>query len=75
MNTPPRHEIEYDLKCTEADIARCTAIVENMRLFMTDSGGENRAYLRTDLLRWQQMLDQAKDLLPKIQQALNQTSP
>jgi len=67
----PREEIEADFVATIKDAIRLTAIVQNLTEFINDSGGENRAHLRTDLLRYKDLLATASKLEAAIREALD----
>jgi len=70
---PPRHEIEADLAATIRDVARLTAIVENLDSFINDAAGEDRARFRVDLMRYQNLKNTATDLADKIRDALTRS--
>lgn len=68
---PTKEEIQIDLDATNKDIARLDAIVENIAAFMNDSLGEDRSFCRVDLLKYQSLASEARDLKTRIETALN----
>jgi hypothetical protein len=59
-------EAEKDLRDTDKDLARIHLVIENMELFIRDSDGENRDFLKADLFRWNGLRDQANRLRDAI---------
>lgn len=55
-------EWDADYAATEADIKRLAAIVENLDLFITQAGEEDRRRFRVDLYKWQGILSEAQRL-------------
>jgi hypothetical protein len=65
-----RAEMEADLILTQGDVSRLGAIVLNLQSFIQNSGGEDRNYLKVDLMRYEAMLDEASSLELKIKHRL-----
>jgi hypothetical protein len=64
-----KEEIQADLKATEKDIERLVAITRNLDAFIRDSLGEDRSAFRTDLVKYQGLLEQAEGLHVRILRA------
>lgn len=62
-------EISADLEATKNDISALEFITHNIRLFMVESGGEDRSDFRVDLMKWESLLSQARLLMTKIEAA------
>lgn len=67
-STVPKAEAEADLAATLRDVTRLSAIVDNLRLFIHDSAGENRSLYRMDLMRFEKLLDDGRNLETAIRQ-------
>jgi hypothetical protein len=68
-----KQEAQIDLEDTQRDVKRAKIIAGNIRLFITETGqtGEDRNYLRVDLLRWEGIVSQGLRLESKIQDYLS----
>ncbi len=66
MNKIPKEEMLQDLELTQRDISRLDSIIANLTLFIRDSGGENRGFLKIDLLKYEALRDDAWKLLTEI---------
>lgn len=60
-------EAQSDLSHTQIDIQRLRSIVYNLEKFIYESGGENRSFLRGDLVKYEGLLKHAETLESKIQ--------
>lgn len=69
--TIPISEMKHDLEATDRDLARLNLIVENLRLFIRDSDGEDRSFLKMNLLTFESLVAQAARLREKIANTLN----
>lgn len=63
-------EIERDLENTNSDILYLGNIVQGLHLFIQDNGDEDRSGFKTDLLKYETLLNHAKELRIRIQAAL-----
>lgn len=63
-------EVQYDLANTRRDFSRLNTIVENLKLFIKDSGGEDRSFLKPELMKFERLLVQAEQLMPQIENQL-----
>lgn len=59
-------EVREDLLNTDNDIFFLGNIIDGMRKFMTHSGGEDRRFIRIDILKYENMLNTAKELRDRI---------
>lgn len=62
MNDVPLTEMHTDLENTKADIARLVAICKNLESFIQNSGGEDRSFLKMNLLKYRGLLASADTL-------------
>lgn len=62
MSNLTRSEVFQDLVNTRTDISVLEDIVDNINLFMTHSGGEDRSAFKTDLVKYKALLEQARRL-------------
>jgi len=61
-------DVRFDLKSTDRDISRLTAIVDNLSEFIIDPCGEDRRSYVVDLLRYESLLAEAKKLKARIKE-------
>lgn len=65
-------EMRNDLDDTNKDIERLQLIVDNLNLFMKESGNENRNFVKMDILRYSKMLRDGQELKQIIEQKINE---
>lgn len=65
-------DMQQDLAWTLADKERLSAIVENIRKFIEEPGAEIRTSFRVDLMKWESLLNQAKEFEGVIRYAMEQ---
>lgn len=65
------YEMATDLSNTRKDIVRLRHIVQNLREFIHDTGGENREGFRRDLFKYETLLSHAANLEEAIQGKIN----
>ena len=70
MTEPTKIEAENDLQAIIDDVARLSLIVENMEMFIRDSGGEDRSIFKIDLLKWKAILEDGRNLIQRIQRTI-----
>lgn len=68
MNTSPtKEEAEKDLADTEKDINLLHNIPVNLHSFQSNAQvGDDRKFVKLDFMRYQRLLDEARDLRTKI---------
>lgn len=68
MNTTPtQEEGEKDLADTEKDINFLHNILVNLHSFQSNAQpGDDRKFVKLDVMRYQRLLDEARDLRTKI---------
>lgn len=59
-------EMEKDFEDTTRDIHNLFEIVQGLEGFITQSGGEDRSWLKADLFKYKGLLAQARELKEKI---------
>ena len=64
---PKINEARRDLEHTNKDIERLTLVVENLRLFIEDSMGEDRRSFKLALMQCETALEQGKALAARIE--------
>jgi len=72
MKQTTEPQIKLDLKATQADIRRLTAIVQNMGDFIAFPHDEDRSRFKMDLMKWETFLDVARRLEAAIKRALDE---
>ncbi len=77
MNTAqpiPLAEMQSDLAATERDIERLNAIIDNLRLFISDSAGEDRSRFKAQLFTFEGLLGLAFRLRTTITERIDQAN-
>ena len=63
-------EIQKDLADSQTDIDNCRKAVEGISGFITHNGGEDRRFLRIDLVKWEGILSAGERVHKLIEAAL-----